>query len=435
MPSKLRYETRPIASLKELPGNARKHDVRNLASIKASLERFGQRQPIVVTPDGIVLAGNGRLKAAVELGWSTMECVICELKDYDAAAFALADNRTAELAGWDNNVLAKLLLEIRKHEAALAEAAGFREAEIALLEQRLKGEKDLGDKEDALREQAKRSNVKRGDVYQVGQHLIACGDSTDPPTVKRLLELAKPPVDRPHLGMIMVTDPPYGVEYEPDWRHKAGLNESKRTSKLANDDRVDWYEAYVLFPGNVAYVWHSGLHGAEVQLGLERAGFNIRAQIIWAKPSIVISRGHYNWQHEPCLFCEKASGEPPASHKQDYHDPCLYAVRQGATANWQGEPSASTVWQINPKGGNDGWTRHSTQKPVECMARPMRNHTLAGAVVYDPFCGSGTTIVAAEKLGRRAACIELGILNVQTIIDRCEELGIGKAKRVVKGRG
>src|SRR5262245_35544674 len=181
----------------------------------------------------------------------------------------------------------------------------------------------------------------------------------------------------------MVTDPPYGVEYDPMWREEAGLGPQRQTGPVSNDDRVDWTPAYQLFPGHVAYVWHAGVHAVEVAAGLSRAEFEVRSQIIWAKQHFAMSRGHYHWQHEPCW----------------------YAVRNGRPSRWRGDRKQSTIWNVpnlNPMGGDraEPKTGHGTQKPVELMRRPILNHTERGEVVYDPFLGSGTTLIAAEQTGR-----------------------------------
>ena len=180
----------------------------------------------------------------------------------------------------------------------------------------------------------------------------------------------------------MVSDPPYGVDYEPDWRGRAGVNpNTAKMGRVTNDDRADWREAWALFPGDVAYVWHASRFTSTVQASLEASGFEIRAQIIWAKDRFALSRGHYHWQHEPCW----------------------YAVR--GTAHWKGDRSQSTLWNIPSR--EDRGHGHGTQKPVECMRRPMLNNSSPGQAVYEPFCGSGTSIIAAETIGRICHAIEI----------------------------
>jgi DNA modification methylase len=173
----------------------------------------------------------------------------------------------------------------------------------------------------------------------------------------------------------MIADPPYGISYDATWRHKRGVSRSGRRGKVLNDDVADWSKAWELFPGPVAYVWHAALRAATGADSLERTGFAIRAQIIWAKPSIVIGRGDYHWQHEPCWYAVRTKGYRTGDRKQ------------------------TTLWEISNR-DQDAKTPHSTQKPVECMRRPMQNNSDPGQVVYDPFLGSGTTLIAAKTIGR-----------------------------------
>lgn len=244
---------------------------------------------------------------------------------------------------------------------------------------------------------AKFVRVVNGDVWQLGKHRLACGDATDPATVRNLLGHARP--------RLMATDPPYGVGYEPEWRRQA-LGGSRRASgKILNDHRSDWREAWKLFPGDIAYVWHSGMHASSVELSLAAADFRVRSQIIWDKGRLIISRGHYHWRHEACW----------------------YAVRKLKTANWQGDRKQTTVWQIPHRRSTTG---HGTEKPLECMRRPILHHTLQADAVYDPFLGSGTTIIAAEMTGRRCYGIELSPEYCGLIIARWEQLTGKKAELV-----
>jgi DNA modification methylase len=173
---------------------------------------------------------------------------------------------------------------------------------------------------------------------------------------------------------------------------------------VTNDDRVDWTDAYKLFPGHVAYVWHAGRFAADLVVNLRAAQFEVRTQIIWRKPRFVISRGHYHWQHELAW----------------------YAVRPGGSAKWRGDRSQSTVWDIAQR-DDTGETRHGTQKPVECMRRPIRHHGGAGDDVYDPFVDSGTTIIAAEQLGRRCFAMEVSRNYCDVVVQRFERFTGKKA--------
>jgi DNA modification methylase len=224
-----------------------------------------------------------------------------------------------------------------------------------------------------------------GDVWRLGRHRLICGDCTVPEVVSTVLNGVAP-----HL---MVTDPPYGVAYDPTWRHRAGVNKSKRTGKVTNDDRADWRAAWILFPGEVAYVWHGALHAAEVADSLEACGFQIRTQIVWAKERFVLGRGDYHWQHEPCW----------------------YAVR--GTGHWAGDRKQTTLWQIANR-DQDADTVHGTQKPVECMKRPIENNSSPGQAVYEPFSGSGTTIIASEITGGACYAVELDPIYVDVAVRR-----------------
>jgi len=237
-----------------------------------------------------------------------------------------------------------------------------------------------------------------GEVWRCGDHRVLRGDATRPEEVAHVLGEARP--------VVMITDPPYGVEYDPMWREEAGLGAQRQTGKVANDDRVDWSEAVRCFPGDIIYIWHAGIHSGPVAAGLLEVGFEIRAQIIWTKPHFVLSRGSYHWQHEPCFYC----------------------VRKGARSRWRGDRTQSTVWPVatlNPFGGKnqeETATGHGTQKPIELMRRPILNHTERGDAVYDPFLGSGTTLIAAELTGRICYGIEIDPKYVDLAVCRWQRL-------------
>jgi DNA modification methylase len=240
--------------------------------------------------------------------------------------------------------------------------------------------------------------TKPGDIWQLGKHRIICGDSTDANTVASLLDGAKP--------HIMVTDPPYGVEYDASWRDKLGGGYEHATGKVINDDTADWTQAWELFPGGVVYVWHSSKKSNVVADSLIRCGFELRSLIVWNKSSFAISRGHYH----------------------DKHEPCWYAVRKGCTAHWNGDRKQSTVWDINKPQKSE--TGHSTQKPIECMSRPILNNSKIGQSIYEPFSGSGTTIIAAEETGKICYAVELNPAYVDVAVARWEKLTGNKAKLI-----
>ena len=206
----------------------------------------------------------------------------------------------------------------------------------------------------------------------------------------------------------MVTDPPYGVEYDATWRGKAGhaTKGKNRVGVVAHDDRADWREAWALFPGNIVYVWHGGLQSPVVAESLMSVGFSLRSQIIWNKSVMAMGRGDYHWKHEPCWYAVKDTG-------------C-----------WMGDRKQTTVWDFpSPihimSGSKETKTPHPTQKPIECMRRPIVNNSSPGQAVYDPFLGSGTTIIAAEMEGRHCLGLEIEPGYVDVIVKRWQEF-VGK---------
>lgn len=235
--------------------------------------------------------------------------------------------------------------------------------------------------------------VQLGDVWRLGRHRLVCGDATDMRVVRRALGGSAP--------KLMVTDPPYGVGYDPSWRCIVDEIRGRATRHalgvVTNDHKADWRQAWALFPGDVAYVWHSAKHAADVAFGLMASGFEIRAQIIWDKGRLVLSRGHYHWRHEPCW----------------------YAVRKGRTAGWTGDRKQTTVWLVPHRRSDSG---HAAQKPFECMRRPIENHSRPGDAVYDPFLGSGTTLLAAEATGRACRAIEIEPGYVALATGRWQEM-------------
>jgi DNA modification methylase len=372
----------PVDRLVPFARNARTHSPAQIAEIAGSIRAFGFANPILAGADGDVIAGHGRLAAARQLGLTQVPVIVLEgLTERERRQLVLADNRIALNAGWDLEMLQLELRDLADLGADLSRL-GFSAKELAqALTPAVAGLTD----EDAVPDLAEAAVSVPGDLWCLGPHRIVCGDCTDKAAVALLLGEAKP--------NLMVTDPPYGVDYDPAWRNARGVSSSSRTGKVLNDARADWSQAWALFPGNIAYVWHAGLQSATVFESLVREGFTLRAQIIWAKERLVLGRGDYHFQHEPCW----------------------YAVRK--TGNWTGDRKQTTVWSI-ASGGQDAETIHGTQKPVECMRRPMLNNSSPGDRVYEPFLGSGTTLIAAESTGRVCLGIELSPLYVDVAIRR-----------------
>jgi DNA modification methylase len=382
----------------ENPRNPNKHPETQIKLLANIMKVQGWRNPITISKlSGFITKGAGRRKAALLNGWTQAPF---DYQDYEneAAEYAdlIADNRIAELAEPDLDLVKEILESI---EGLDAELTGYNPEDLGMAEE---PPEDPGAQIDKAEELQHEWKTEYGQVWDIPSkaspgktHRLMCGDSTNEDEVKRLLGGKVP--------FIMVTDPPYGVEYDPTFRS------NNRTGKVNNDDRFDWTASYKLFSGAVAYVWHAGkkAYGIDVALNLRDADFEIRAELVWKKQALVMGRGHYHWQHESCW----------------------YAVRSGKTSKWCGDHSQSTIWEIDnvhPTRGtqDDSITSHGTQKPLECMARPIRNHGGKDDDVYDPFLGSGTTMIAAERSGRICFGMEIDPIYCAVILQRCLDMGL-----------
>lgn len=420
----LRTEYRPVAALPDAPRNPKQHA---LEAVKDSIRRWGFVEHVLL--DGRtqrLIAGHGRKQALLEMrgagtpvpahivpgpdgewylpvtiGWSSKN-------DREAEALLVALNALPPAGGWNNQMLAELLADLVKSGEGALVGVGFDNKALDALLKELKPKTGRTGADDRPEIPAN-PYVKLGELWALGDHLIICGDCTDAGVVDRLFQAGGV---EPNL---MTTDPPYGVKYDPNWRNKVFGQGNRAIGEVKNDDQVDWFSAWKLFPGAVSYVWHAGHFAGPVQASLEAADFDIRAQLIWVKPHFVVGRGHYHFRHEPCW----------------------YAVRRGQTADWHGGRDQASVWEMRPAGGvvgsgeeADERTGHSTQKPVEAFRRPLMNHTRPGESFYEPFSGSGTAIIAGEELNRRCFAVELNPAYVQVAIERWQRFTGKQAERV-----
>ena len=382
-----RIERWPLSRLVPFARNARTHSTSQIDQIAASMREWGWTNPVLVDEAGMIIAGHGRVEAARKLALSDVPVMVARgWSEASKRAYIIADNKLALNAGWDDAMLAAELSDLQAAAFDL-DLIGFDASELS----KLLGSEDGVENQDDVPHAPANPVSRAGDIWKLGNHRLLCGDATLATDVERVLGGV-----RPHL---MVTDPPYGVKYDPGWRNDAGVSQSRRTGKVLNDDRADWREAWALFPGDVAYVWHGALYAGTVADSLSASGFDIRSQIIWTKERLVLSRGHYHWQHEPCW----------------------YAVRKGGRGEWAGGRKQTTVWPISPR-AQDSETVHGTQKPVECMRRPIINNSNIGQAVYEPFMGSGTTLIAAESSGRTCLGIELNPAYVDVAVNRWQQL-------------
>jgi len=415
-PAGLQIEYREASTLIPYARNSRTHTDEQVAQIAASITEFGFTNPVLIRENeaGIytIVAGHARCRAAALLGMQTVPTInLGHLSDTQARAYIIADNRLSELAGWDIRMLDAEFRELT--EAGMdTDLTGFDEKARMRVQNEVEREDEANRRkdEDKTGELPRETNIKAGDIITMGDHILICGDATDPEIHTALLGKERPG--------LMVTDPPYGVNLDANWRAAHG-NQPKRDI-IKNDDRADWGAVYQLFTGNVAYVWHSAIHSTTVAEGLIQAGFQIRSQIIWLKNRFAMSRGHYHWQHEPCWYSVKQENngkkEIISEFYDDEHDPCWYVVKKGKTGSWTGSRKETTVWNIDIVQALE--FGHPNQKPVECMRRPIINNSNPGQLVFDPFAGTGTTLIAAQLTGRKARCIELDPHFCQLIVNR-----------------
>lgn len=380
---------RPITSLVGYARNARTHSAEQIDQIAASIREFGWTNPILIDEQLTIIAGHGRLAAAKKLGMddAVPTIMLAGLTEAQRRALVLADNRLALNAGWDEELLKIEILDLADAQFDVS-LLGFDDRELASIMAPAPVE-GLSDP-DETPEVPQLPASEPGDVWVLGRHRLVCGDSTDPAAVDKALKGVVP--------VLMVTDPPYGVDYDPTARRSLQSKGSKAAvGRVENDSRSDWAEAWALFPGEVAYVWHGERQLVSIAEQLQRSGFELRNLIVWGKSKLVVGRGNYHSQHETCW----------------------YVVRKGGTGHWAGDRKQTTLWQIDKPVKSE--TGHSTQKPVECMARPIRNNSSPGQAVYEPFSGSGTTIIACEQEGRSCHAIEISAAYVDVAVTRWEK--------------
>lgn len=399
--------------------NARKIPERAIDKVAASLKEFGWRQPIVVDKDGVIICGHTRLLAAKKLGFKQVPVHLAgNLSPAQVKAYRLMDNRSHEEAAWDEDLLAPEFEELRDLDFDLG-LTGFDPAEI----DDFLADPGGDDHANAAPPVPEVPVTRPGDLWLCGPHRVLCGDSTMPEAVARLLGDGRP--------ILMVTDPPYGVGLDSEWRDRAGINkrgaaepsymkhrtEGHTETTISGDTIADWSHAFELVPSlEVAYVWHASRFTSDVLRGLLRIGFLHHQQIIWRKTVAALTRTHYWFQHEPCWYVRKKN------------------------APWFGKPGQNTtIWDAaSPKmimGGSDEEKfDHPTQKPVELMRRPILNHTKRGELVYEPFLGSGTTLAAAEITGRACLGIELDPKYVDVVVKRWQTLANKQATLAGDGR-
>lgn len=400
----MQLEKIPIEQLTFDPANARKHSKKNLDAIKGSLKKFGQQKPIVIDKNNVVVAGNGTLEAAKSLGWSEINAVRTELQGPEAIAFALADNRTAELAEWDVEPLTKTLQSLKDIDfdlGAIGFDDDFMEAHTPQVEN-----SGLTDP-DEVPEQVE-TRCKPGDLWILGNHRLLCGDSTNVQHVERLMNGEK--------ADLWLTDPPYGVSYADKNEFLNALGTGIRLTKRIENDHKSindlkdfWFQvasnAYMFCTDKAPYYWFACQGGDQMMMmmmmSISQANWKVRHELIWVKNNHVLGRCDYHYKHEPILYGWKADG----------------------THNFYGDFQTSVLEFQKPQSSK----LHPTMKPIELIERLVSNSSRTGEKVLETFCGSGSTLIACEKTGRKCYGMEIDPHYCDVIIKRWEDFTGNKA--------
>ncbi len=398
--TKLSIEWTAIGRLFCSPANPRRNE-EAVPHVAASLRRFGWQQPIVARPSGEVVAGNTRLKAAQSLGLNEVPVAWFDGSDLDAAAYQIADNRTADFATWDDQSLAKLLDTLRAEDAL--EGVGFTDAEIDQLLAELAADLPPQELEDPGPGEPPEQPVSRvGDLWLLGDHRLLCGDSTKAADLARLMASEK--------AHLLASDPPYLVDYTAGNHPPSSFNRPETANKNWDEYKdpqsgIAFFDAYLkaclphVVPDAAIYAWHASRRQSLVERAWEMNGLLVHQTIIWVKARAVLTRSMFMWRHEPCFMGWVQGNMPPQDRRPPHNE--------------------TTVWEIDQAG--EDRPDHPTPKPLEIFTRPIEWHTKPGEVVLESFSGSGTQVIAAEKLRRRCYAVELSGGFVDVALRRWEQ--------------
>ena len=378
----------PIGKLVPYVNNARTHSPEQINKLRSSLREFGFINPVIIDRDFGVIAGHGRILAAKEEGIAEVPCVFADhLTEAQKKAYIIADNRMAMDAGWDEELL-RVEIEALQAQAFDLSLTGFDEKELSDL---FKDDADVQEDDfDVDAELEKPTFSKSGDVWTLGRHRLVCGDSTKAETFGTLMQGRK--------ANLVVTDPPYNVNYEGT------------AGKIKNDNLADekfyqfLFDAFsniekVMADDASIYVFHADTEGLNFRKAFSDAGFYLSGCCIWKKPSLVLGRSPYQWQHEPCLYGWKKSGK----HQ------------------WYSDRKQTTIWEFEKTKKN---TDHPTMKPIPLLAYPIQNSSMSNTLILDPFGGSGSTLIACEQTDRSCYTIELDEKYCDVIVKRyIEQVG------------
>jgi site-specific DNA-methyltransferase (adenine-specific) len=388
-------EMRPIGSIKPYENNPRVNDA-GVEAVAASIREFGFRQPIVVDENDVIIVGHTRYKAAVKLGMTEVPVHVARgLTPEQARAYRIADNQTATLSQWDEDKLPFELMELQKADFDLT-LTGFPEDEILrlLTQPTPEGQCDPDDVPAPPAEPI----TKPGDLWLLGRHRLLCGDATKPEDIACIMGDTK--------ADLLLTDPPYNVAYEGKTADKLTIANDTMDSATYRTFLSSALTAALqhLKPGSSFYLWHADLAGLDVRLACDESGLTVRQCLVWVKSVHALGRQDYHWRHEPCL----------------------YGWADGAAHTWLSDRTQTTVLEFDKPAKN---TDHPTTKPVDLFSYLISNSCKPGGTVFDPFAGSGTTLIASELTGRTAVLVELDPRYCDVVIARFESVTGKKAER------
>ena len=419
---RLKIEYVPITELRPYENNPRDNSDA-VAPVAASISRFGFINPVVVTMDGEVLAGHTRIKSATLLGETELPVVRVDMTADEARAYRLADNKVAEAARWDMELLAQ--------EAGLLDGCGIDLADFGFdtsaLKDLLTPAPDLSDIPEKTDAEGVQARTAVGELWRLGEHRLLVGDATDAAQIARLMDGGT--------ADLWLTDPPYNVDYEGT----AGKIENDSMADSAFDDFIGAAfraAADALKPGGAGYVWHADVNGLAFRMAVKAAGLDLAQCLVWVKNAFTLGRSDYQWRHEPCLYVRK----PGAAHYFTA-DRTLDTVLESQPPDFDAMGEAElrerlrriyalknqTVLRFDKPTRN---AEHPTEKPLGLFMQLVKNSTRRGEIVLDTFAGSGTTLVACEKTGRRARCMELDPKYATVALDRWERETGRKAERL-----
>jgi DNA modification methylase len=401
----------PITTLRLDPANLRDHGDRSIESIIASFGEFGQNKPIVVDEDGTVIAGNGTLEAVTKMGWKRLAVVRVKMDPSQRLGYAIADNKTAEHSTWNEEALKAALLGMADE---MREAAGFSDGDLAKLMDDPK--KPLED--DLAPAPVAAAVAQRGEIWMLGQHRLMCGDSTQPADVQRLMD--------GELAALVATDPPYLVDYTGERPGNTGKDWSGSYREIDIVDADSFFRGLfrtmldVMAPHAGIYCWHAHKRIGMIQRIWEELDILDHQQVVWVKPTPVFGASMYHYQHEPCIVGWRRGSMPAHDGR---HDQSTVWVIPWDPYTTVVHAEDADVWVLDWEGkSRPVKNEHPTQKPLEIFARPMRKHTKPGDLVYEPFSGSGSQLIAAHRLGRRCRAMELSPVFVDVGIRRWQIL-------------